>query len=55
VVVPVSLDVLLALHELMWSHGEPAVRQLSFMLLQKLAGQPATLYRWEGPKSHKRT
>lgn len=31
----------------MWRHGEPTVRQLAFMLLQKLAGQPATLYRCE--------
>jgi hypothetical protein len=47
VVLPVSLGVLLGLHELMWIHREPVVRQLAFMLLQRLAGQPATLYRYE--------
>jgi hypothetical protein len=44
-VLPVSVEMLLSLQQLMWRHEEPAVRQLSFMLLQKLAGQPATLYR----------
>lgn len=42
---PLSLEVLLQLHQLMWCHGEPLVRQLAFMLLQKLAAQPTTLYR----------
>jgi hypothetical protein len=45
-VLPVSVEALLSLQQLMWRHDEPAVRQLSFMLLQKLAGQPATLYRY---------
>jgi hypothetical protein len=41
----VSMAALLQLQQLMWRHEEPAVRQLAFMLLQKLAGQPATLFR----------
>eukprot|EP00879_Flechtneria_rotunda_P028850 GHRR01031082.1.p1 GENE.GHRR01031082.1~~GHRR01031082.1.p1 ORF type:complete len:966 (+),score=503.48 GHRR01031082.1:166-3063(+) len=45
-ILPVSADVLLAVHRLVCSHDEPAVRQLVFMLLQKLAGAAATLYRW---------
>jgi len=47
VVLPLSLAVLCGVHGLMWHHGEPPVRQLAFMLLQKLAGQPPTLYRCE--------
>jgi hypothetical protein len=45
VMLPLSLEVLLQLHQLMWCHGEPQLRQLAFMLLQKLGAQPPTLYR----------
>jgi hypothetical protein len=51
-VLPVSMETLLSLQQLMWGHEEPAVRQLAFMLLQKLAGQPATLYRWVNCRAH---
>ncbi|KAI8462736.1 MAG: hypothetical protein J3K34DRAFT_527522 [Monoraphidium minutum] len=42
---PVSADVVAALTQLLGCHGDPALRQLAFMLLQRVAGQPATLYR----------
>ena len=40
-----SVELVVAVQQLMMEHDQPAVRQLAFMLLQKLAGQPATLYR----------
>jgi hypothetical protein len=41
----VSVDVVTALYQLLGCHGDPALRQLAFMALQRVAGQPATLYR----------
>jgi len=42
---PVSVEAVLRLHRLLGCHGDPQLRQLAFMLLQRAAGQPATLYR----------
>jgi hypothetical protein len=41
----VVVEVVTRLHALLGCHGDPLLRQLAFMLLQRVAGQPATLYR----------
>jgi len=41
----VRADSLLELYRLLGAHGDPVARHLGFMLVQRVLGQPATLYR----------